>query len=101
LAFTAILSASTPALALSTIGDMTCPKWTSNRADPTTAVQSRSWLLGFMTGLAITSQTDVLQYTDAESVGLWMDNYCRAHPLDTVATSGLALFTELRERIPK
>jgi hypothetical protein len=30
-----------------------------------------------------------------------MDNYCRTHPLDTVATSGMVLFLELRDRLPK
>jgi len=96
-----ILSVSTPSVALSTLGDMACPKWTSNRADAASALRSRSWLVGFMTGLAVASQTDVLRDADAESIALWMDNYCRTRPLDTVATSGMVLFLELRDRLPK
>ena len=67
-----ILSVSTPSVALSTLGDMACPKWTSNRADAASALRSRSWLVGYMTGLAVASQTDVLRDADAESIALWI-----------------------------
>lgn len=54
-----------------------------------------------MTGLAIASDAHVLKNTDGPSMLMWMDNYCRAHPLDRVATGATTLYFELRGRMGK
>jgi len=54
--------------------------------------------MGFMTGLAVDSQKDVLAEPDGDSLILWMDNYCKSHPLDTVGAGATVLYRELLSR---
>ncbi len=94
-ALVSCMMVSSPALAITTIGDRTCGQWVAQRKDG--AVQN--WLAGYLTGLAVAFNNDALAEPDGESIFLWMDNYCAAHPLDRVATGGRALFDELIRRI--
>ena len=48
--------------------------------------------------LAAASGTDALRDTDAASIELWMDNYCKANPLKRVDDGGDDLFIELKKR---
>jgi hypothetical protein len=41
---------------------------------------------------------DLLQDTDADAIASWMDNYCRAHPLDPIDTAADQLAAELLKR---
>ena len=38
---------------------------------------------------------DFIQGTDYNAIIAWMDNYCRAHPLDRIDIAALALVGEL------
>jgi hypothetical protein len=41
---------------------------------------------------------DFIKGGDFASVVAWIDNYCSAHPLDSIGTAALALVFELRSR---
>jgi hypothetical protein len=41
---------------------------------------------------------DVLVGTNFDGLMAWIDNYCRANPLDLVGTAALKLFDELKSR---
>lgn len=56
---------------------------------------NRFWLLGFLSGFAVGANKDLLRGTDNDSIQLWVDNYCRANPLDDVIAAGHALAVEL------
>lgn len=56
-----------------------------------------AWALGFLSGQAVASKRDLLRGQSAESLLLWIENYCKKHPLDTVATAGDQLLTELKQ----
>ncbi len=43
-------------------------------------------------------QRDMLAGSDAEGAMLWVENYCRNHPLDTFFDATLALRRELSEK---
>ena len=63
----------------------------------------KSWLMGYISGLsmelnATILKVDVLKDTDAESLFLWMDNYCKTNPLNTLSDGELELFVELIKR---
>jgi len=46
------------------------------------------WVLGFLTGVGMFGRTfDPLKKVDAQGVVAWMDNYCQANPLDSIATA--------------
>lgn len=57
-----------------------------------------SWLTGYLSGVnsSTPGTVDFLQHTDADSLYLYVDNYCREHPLDSVSVAADALYVELR-----
>ncbi len=88
----------TNANALATIGDRSCGQWSTRTQNPYEQIGSGNWLMGMMTGLAVGTSKDVLADTDGDSMMLWMDNYCRAHPLDRIGTAATVLYFELLAR---
>jgi hypothetical protein len=57
------------------------------------------WLHGFLSGIAVGSQLDILREPDASSLDLWVDNYCQQHPLDSIRDAGYELSSELTKRM--
>ena len=63
----------------------------------------KAWLLGYMSGLNVAHELSGLKPKDpldkmssAEQAFLWVDNYCQANPMRTVASAGWKLFQELK-----
>lgn len=61
----------------------------------TLALGNASWLLGYLSGIAIASGKNYLVGTDNASIYKWMDNYCRKNPLRDLTSGGSALAEEL------
>ena len=73
-----------------------CGEWISHREkSDTLALVNTSWLLGYLSGLAVSRGKDFLSGTDNVSIYKWMDNYCRTNPLRDVSGGGIALAAEL------
>lgn len=95
------------AWAFRTIGVPSCGDWVESRqSHPSTAeLANKSWLMGYMTGMADGLPSEVapnlLGETDGDSLVVWMDNYCKAHPLENVLLGGQELTTELLRRQQK
>ena len=77
-----------------------CGQWVK---DSTT--NRKAWLLGYMSGLNVAHELSDLKQKDpldkmrsAEQAFLWVDNYCRANPMSTVALAGWELFKELKNK---
>jgi hypothetical protein len=63
--------------------------------------QQGSWLLGYLSALnlwGVIGHKDALAETDAAGLCAWMDNYCRSHPMETIATGADQLARELERR---
>ncbi len=76
-----------------------CGEWVSHREkSDTLALGNTSWLLGYLSGLAVGRGKDFLSGTDNGSIYKWMDNYCRTNPLRDVSSGGIALAAELSRR---
>ena len=80
---------------------MSCGSWRFNgkAGDPMVAIQL-NWILGFLSGRASSTQVDLLANVDGPSVKLWVDNYCRANPLDDLVKASYSLERELASRVP-
>jgi hypothetical protein len=67
------------------------------------SLHQTSWVQGFLTAFNYyTSETgSVEKGTDPNGIFAWIDNYCAAHPLDTIATAATALVTELSAHEPQ
>jgi len=73
-----------------------CGEWISHREkSDTLALGNTSWLLGYLSGLAVARGKDFLSGTDNGPIYKWMDNYCRTNPLRDVSSGGIALAAEL------
>ena len=72
-----------------------------NKSNAISHLGDVAWLSGILTGLAIGMNVDILAEPDGDSIALWMDNYCRAHPLDKLSAGAVALALELRSSMPK
>jgi hypothetical protein len=69
-------------------GVISCGTWTTERRTPSsiTANMAESWVLGFLSGIGFIGQngSDPLRGFHADAVRGWIDDYCKANPLDTV-----------------
>jgi len=72
-----------------------CGEWIAHREKShPLALADASWLLGYLSGLAIAGGRDTLSGTDNASIYQWMDAYCRKNPLRDVSSGGNALAAE-------
>lgn len=84
-------------------GQKSCGSWvadTDARPSSNMRANDRVWVLGFVSGVGYRQTWDPpklgeLKATDSNALTVWMDNYCRAHPLDSIVKGASALVTEL------
>lgn len=64
------------------------------------AAGSGGLVLGFIAGLNTfgPGKGNIAPETTAEGLLGWVDNYCKANPLDSVTTAGIKLATQLKLR---
>jgi len=85
---------------ITVMGSRSCGQWAAVSGDPTVErAVIKNWLTGFMSGLAMGQGKDILEQTDADSIYLWMDNYCRENPLNSLSNGGNTLYHELEARL--
>jgi hypothetical protein len=59
-------------------------------------IVNRAWLVGFLSGLnADERNSNFLAKASADQIYLWVDNYCKANPLNDLADGGQTLSIEL------
>jgi hypothetical protein len=78
-----------------------CRTWTQARQTKSRkAGLSAQWVAGYLSGSNVEADhpADVLVGTNFDGLMAWIDNYCRANPLDLVGTAALKLFDELKLR---
>lgn len=99
-AITIILLASSNAAAQTTFGGADCGQWVKSPSS-----SQKQWLAGYMSGLNIMHEIGNLKPTDpldkldsADQMFLWVDNYCKEHPLKKVSYAGWILFQELNKK---
>lgn len=77
-----------------------CEAWVANHTPA-----RRYWVFGYLSGLntawggSYRSSADLLAKIDSEQqVLVWMDNYCKSHPADTLQKSAHQFYRELATR---
>lgn len=79
-----------------TMGARSCGLWVKHRSEKSISeAAARSWLVGYLSGLAVASNIDTLKNAESESLFLWVDNYCKTNPLKSIGEAGLELHFEL------
>jgi hypothetical protein len=81
--------------AISLFGDgMSCGKWIEDRKKDY-GVATRTYLLGFISGLALGTNKDYINTIDADSLFVWTDNYCQANPTEKLNTAASLFHIEM------
>ena len=78
-----------------------CGYWVTQRRDGRGGNQGyEGWVLGFISGLNWFGNGDGNVAPGVKADGLlgWIDQYCSAHPLDSITTAGFKLAQELKRR---
>jgi hypothetical protein len=77
----------------------TCGFWTKERrANSSSATVVHAWIVGFLSGVGMTGNPNLLFGIDNDAVDGWIDNYCSAHPLETMGEVAVALVGDLKSR---
>lgn len=81
-------------------GVRTCEDWSKDRAknDWTVLLIDKSWLIGYLSGLASATGKDFLHGTNNLAIYDWMDQYCKDNPQKHLGDAGLDLFYELKKQ---
>lgn len=83
-------------------GAKSCGTWTEERAHDSGRLGfMKAWVLGFASGANLyTAHEDFLRRQDvpATAIYAWIDNYCRAHPLEPLDKAAFDLVAELLRR---
>lgn len=102
----ALVFAASPALAASDgstmsryMGEISCGSWPKDEVYGQIDKAVRlNWILGSLSRASFAHKIDLLETVDQASVSAWVDNYCRAHPLETQIDAAWALERELAQR---
>jgi hypothetical protein len=83
-------------------GSRPCGSWLQVRSQtsPDSAVL-QSWVLGYITSVnanVLTVNQDVADGTTPDALFSWIDGYCAAHPLDSLARASGGLLDSLRAK---
>jgi hypothetical protein len=74
------------------MGNYDCGQWFQNP-------HAKDWLAGYVSGLSAAlakdNQDPLKKLNSGAQLFLWMDNYCKANPLDKVSDGAHALYAEL------
>jgi len=67
-----------------------CETWTTARRDQKASALEQ-WMLGYLSGMGKVlelKRIDPLRGVDPNGVWTWIDNYCKANPLDLTVNAG-------------
>jgi hypothetical protein len=79
-------------------GTLTCVAWSEARRDQhgVATLMSEQWVVGFLSGIGsmVLGELDPLRGLQADAVYGWMDNYCGAHPSETIEAAARVFIQE-------
>jgi hypothetical protein len=83
--------------AVSVRGAPSCGNWITERssANKWYGIANNYWLNGYLSSYAKSTSQDILKNMDNEAVKLWMDNYCKEHPLSEIDDGADLLIKQL------
>jgi hypothetical protein len=82
-------------------GARSCGEWVEGHQVNVSTLDgtfAETWLIGYLSGIAAATGKDFLGGTDNASIFLWVTNYCRANPLNSLDEGGTSLFALLTKR---
>jgi len=83
------------------MGTKSCGEVVADFKEDGRAKQSNSiWIAGYLTAIneRVSTRSNITAGTDPEAWSLWVNNYCSANPLESLASSTTQLVFELSKR---
>lgn len=77
-----------------------CGKWVQTKGT-SARLSPEAWVVGFISGIALGTNVDLLKSNDNESLFLWLDNFCRDNPLLPLYDASNKLSLELEKKNTK
>lgn len=66
------------------VGVRSCGEWFSNKSSYLLKSNQESWLLGYLSGLASVTGKDFITGTENSTLFQWVDDFCRAKPIEEI-----------------
>ena len=82
-------------------GSQTCTAWTNRTKNAVVKGSFESWLVGFISGLNVSGERDMVGGGDFDAIIEWMDKRCLATPSDRIGIAALDLGMELAKKAAK
>lgn len=82
-------------------GSISCNDWLDDRstkAGQAGKTPAASWLLGFLSGIAVAKDRDFFSGTKNEALFDWVDKYCASHTLEYTSDAGIHLYLDLARK---
>lgn len=79
--------------------DMSCGAWASSSASPDVRASYVAWIVGFLSGFNFGNphhQVGVGKQLSSETLALYVDKYCRDHPLGNIDGATFTLVKDLQ-----
>jgi len=86
--------------ATQTLRDASCKQWINSQSTQV-HYEYMSWLMGYLSGIAIQSDSNIFKTTNPDSIFLWMDTFCRNNPQNYIGDGAWQLSGELQQKLIK
>lgn len=83
-------------------GTLACSQWTARSRTVPDSYIMMSWIHGYVSAYNFLywPSGDITAQTDSAGIAVSLDNYCAAHPLDTLGVATTSLLVDLAARNP-
>lgn len=76
-------------------GSQSCSTWTNRTKNAVVKGAFESWVVGFISGLNVSGDREIVGGGDFTAIIAWMDQRCRSRPTDQIGIAALDLAMEL------
>jgi hypothetical protein len=76
-------------------GSKSCSVWTNRTKNAVVKGAFESWVVGFISGLNVSGDREIVGGGDFTAIIAWMDQRCRSRPTDQIGIAALDLAMEL------
>jgi hypothetical protein len=82
-------------------GSQSCTAWTNRKKNDVVKSAFESWIVGFISGLNVSGDREIVGGGDFTSIIAWMDRRCISAPSQQIGVAALDLAMELAGRSSK
>ncbi|MCK1438318.1 hypothetical protein [Bradyrhizobium sp. 15] len=76
-------------------GSQSCTAWMNRKKNPVVKAAFESWVVGFVSGLNVGAEKEIVGGGDFIAIVAWMDRRCKSNSLDQIGVAALDLAMEL------